>query len=366
MAIESSKNQLYNEKESVITVSNENFSRFKSFAIRRSIDDICGSFNIVISRPEDNPFKNNTVINIVLDGRQFMKGIIYGVRLTGDAKTDDIVISGRDITGDLIDSMVPDDAKVYKAGANIINIAQKIIDSLGLDIKVVNNTGDPIEDFSEEEIISCETGQTAIDFLEQYSRKRQLFINTSVGGALEFFKANGVNVGNRIINQKGNNNNNVIKWDTKYNTSERYGTYICKSQKESSSGSVDDFAGTAVDEESRSSRIFEFISEESSNQSECDERAEEESNVRRARSFEYEATVQAFGDNNDWTINQLVSVDDEFADVHGEFLIKAVEYNLDINKGRTTAVMLTHKDAYTVQASISARESKTSNAGAGW
>ena len=40
----------------------------------------------------------------------------------------------------------------------------------------------------------------AIDFIEQYSRKRQLFINTNVNGDLEFFKASGVNLGKNVCN----------------------------------------------------------------------------------------------------------------------------------------------------------------------
>ena len=366
MVVVAVKRQYYQSDADAITVSNQNFSRYKSFEVERSIDKICGTFRIVISRPKKNPFKNGTVINVVLDGLRYMKGKIYDVELNGDAKSDDIVISGRDITGDLIDSTVPDDAKVHKAGANMTTIAQKIVDSLGMGIAIINLTGNPIESFTEDEIISCETGQTAIDFLEQYSRKRQLFINTRTDGSLAFFKANGVNRGNRIIHQASNNNNNVITWNSKFNTSDRFYKYICKSQQPSNSGFYDEFTGVAYDAEIDDSRQFEFVADEISSQAECDERAKEESNVRRARAFEYTVTVQGFKDKREWAVNQLVSVEDDFADVHGEFLIKSVRYRLDINDGRTTRIVLTNKDAYTAQESISAGDAKTSNAGKLW
>lgn len=358
--------QIFEETEAVITVSNTNFARFKSFVIKRSVDDVCGTFRVVISRPAENPFKRNMVIDIELDGRQFMRGRIYDIELNGEADADDIIISGRDITGDLIDSTVPDDAKVHQAGANLMTITKKIIDSLGLDIGVLNNTGGPIESFAEDEIVSCETGQTAIDFLEQYSRKRQLFINTTTLGDLEFFKAGGENLGNRLINEFDNNNNNVIVWNVNYNTSELFREYICKSQKASDTGSYDEFTGTAIDIQSVEGRKLEFIAEEVSTQAECDERAKQESNVRRARSFEYTATVQGFRDKEKWDVNQLVAVVDDFTDVYGQFFVKAVEFMLDITNGSTTRLTLTHKDAYTVQAAISAREVKTSEAGALW
>lgn len=362
-------NFTYTDTASIIRISNTNYKTFKSFFVTRSIDDVCGSFSIVISRPANDvtPFKTGDLIDIVLDGTQVMRGKIYQIGIEGDSTTDDIILSGRDITGDIIDSTVPDDSKVYSGGVRIEDIASKIILSLGLadKIRVLNFSGSDIVPFSEEEIVSCETGYTTIKFLLKYSRKRQLFLNTDVFGNLIFFKAAGIKTGNQIINEFANNQNNVISYKSKFNISDRFNKYICKSQDVKlwlgGDDAIVDTDGIAIDDQISTTRVFEFKAKESMNAAEAQQRAAEEANIRRARAFEYTVVVQGFKDKKLWEINQFVNVSDDKADLHGEFLIKKIEYNLDVIKGRTTKLTVVDRDSYTVQAAINKIDSNSQN-----
>ena len=366
---------VYKDSESVINISNTNYKTFKSFNVSRSIDDVAGSFRITISRPSGNvsPFKVGNTIDIVLDDVQVMRGKIYESHVEGDSTNDDIIFSGRDITGDIIDSSVPDDSKVYVKGANLVTITEKILKSLGLEsaIRVVDRSGAVIKSFDESEIVSCNVGDTVIEFLIKYCRKRQLFLNTDVRGDLIFFKAEGKKTGNRIINEKSNNDNNVISYSVKFNTSNRFNRYICKSQDSEAwvggeDATVDSF-GEAFDFEIEDSRIHEFkMEEDSPSSAECQARAAEEANVRRARGFEYKVTVQGFRDKVAWAINQFVNVSDDKAGVYGEFLIKGVEFKLDSQRGRITKLTIVNRDAYTAEAAINLRTSKEQNAGTVW
>ena len=366
MALTLPQRKRYKSERSVITVSNANYTEFKSFTVSRSVDDVCGSFNIEISRPVDNPFKTGVTIDIVIDDNRLMRGKIYNVKPRGDAKTDNIIISGRDITGDIIDSTVPDEAKVFTGSLTIQDIAHRIMVSLGLPILTVNATGSPIEPFTEDEIISCETGSTVDEFLQDYCRKRQLFINTDSEGRLVFFKGTGVNEGNKIVNLEKDDNNNAKSWDVDYNISERFHKYICKVQDEEDYQESVDISGQAIDTEIEEGRELEFILEEAGTQQECTNRAIEESNIRRARAFEATYVVQGFEDKTLWAVNQLVDINDFFGDVKGIFFLKAVEYKLDIDTGRTTKLVFTNRDAYTLQAAIGAREVKTSSTSKLW
>ena len=355
--------KLLRAADSTVTKFDTQFQTFERLRVSRSIDGVCGEFSIVFSRPKNNEaiFKVEQVLDIKLDGQQVMRGKIYDISLEGDAFNDYIIVSGRDITGDLIDSTVPDSSKVFVAGANIFDIAGKIISAKGMSkrLTVVNGSGAAIAPFTKDEIVSCETGDTVIGFLHKYCRKRQLFLNTTTEGNLLFFKASGTTTGNRIINQFVNNNNNVISYKSKFNAAERFYKYICKSQDSNSwtSGSSSvDTQGIAIDTGVGTFREKEFKLEEgSSGSDECAKRAAEEANVRRARAFEYIAEVQGFKDKKQWTINQLVSVADDRAGVSGEFLIRAVDFIVDNRKGSTTKLTITNKDAYTAQASINLR-----------
>lgn len=364
--------QAYKDSKGIVTVSNTNYKTFKSFTISRSIDNVCGEFEIVLSRPENSqsPFRQGDTIDIQLDGFQVMRGIIYTTGLSGDASADNIVLKGRDTTADLIDSTVPDDSKVYVAGVNIFDIATSIIDSKGLgeDIAVINQTGGVIAPFTEEEIVSCSTGDTVIEFLQKYCRKRQLFLTTDNHGNLVFFKADGIRTGNSLINQFNGDGNNVITYDTTYSIADRFSRYICKSQNSDAwEDLVVDAVGSASDIDISSKREFEFKMEEGSvDDVECRGRAAEEANVRRARGFRYEVTVQGFKDNTTWGIDQFVNVVDEKSGISGEFLVEGVEYRLDNLNGSTTRLVVVNRDAYTAQAAIDLRTSKLSDAGIGW
>lgn len=357
----------YSDNVSIIQVGNLNYKVFKSYKVSRSLDDICGSFDIVISRPKEgtNPFKEQQVIDIQLDGVQVMRGKIYNIGLEGDAQSDKIIISGRDITGDIIDSTVPDEAKVFTSGVGLFDIASKVLQSLGLSdlFKIINNTGEKLEPFRADEIVSCETGDTVAEFLLKYCAKRQVFLNTDVDGNLVFFKAQGKTTGNKLINRLKGNDNNVISYKCKFNNSERFYRYICKTQDADgwSSGNVD-AGGTAFDTQIERHRQLEFKMEEGGSASESKLRAEEEANVRRARAFEYEVAVQGFKDKVSWATDQFVEILDEKCGISGQYLVKSVEYNLTNDDGRITKLVCTNRDAYTVQASID----KRTRTGIGW
>jgi prophage tail gpP-like protein len=357
----------YSDKVSIVRVGNTNYKTFKAYSVSRSLDDVCGTFEIEISRPEKgvNPFKTDQVIDIQLDNTQIMRGKIYDVSLKGDAYSDTILISGRDIIGDIVDSTVPDDAKVFSGGVGLFDIAFSILKALGAHnlFSIKNHTGETITPFSAEEIVTCETGDTVIEFLLKYCAKRQIFLTSNPYGDLVFFKAQGETTGNVLINKLKSNKNNVISYQSKFNIAERFYKYICKSQDSDGWGGGNvDTGGTALDTGMSIVRQREFKMEEGGLAKECEERAKEEANIQRARGFEYQAVVQGFKDKVLWKTDQFVKIFDEKCSISGEYLVKSVEYSLTNDTGRTTKLVCTHRDAYTLQASID----KRSKTGIGW
>ena len=97
-----------------------------------------------------------------------------------------------------------------------------------------------------------------------------------------------------------------------------------------------------------------------------DNRATWEANIRRARSFEYEATVQGHSRNAQgdiWRVNQLVRVLDQFAGIDAILLIKKVSFESSLNSGNTTKLCMVVKDAYSLQAEQDAREARANTQG---
>lgn len=360
----------YDDATTTIEVSSSSYKTFKSFMVSRSIDDMCGRFSLTMSRPKGaSPIRTGDIINISLDGKQVMRGRVYKALLEGDASSDYISLAGRDITADVFDSTVPDTCKVFSDSVSILSMIQSIVRDMGLskEIAVINKTGDVINNFTDTEVVSAKLGKKVSVFIHKYARKRQLFINTDVNGNIILFRADGIFTPNKLINRAVSDDNNVIGFSVSRDISKRYYKYICKSQSSNGWGDSEvDATGYAIDDEISENRVLEFKLEEGQDSTECRERAIEESNVRRARGFEYTVTVSGHKDKTLWEVNQFVLVDDDKADVHGIFIVKKVEYTLNLRQGRITKLVLTSKDAYTLQASIDSRAKQESGSGSLW
>ena len=357
----------------MLRISDNKQLGYKKIVVGRSMDNVCGYFEITVDRGfyDRSVAFPGQVVNIELDNRQIMRGRIYRVVSLGDASSGDIVISGRDVTGDLVDSTVPEGAKIFASGVDILTIGRGVINGLGLGflIGAYLQGQNTIEPFSGEDVISDITAVSAIDFLHRYCRKRQLILNTDIFGNLLFKKAEGTRSNNEIINKFRGTNNNVISYRGTYDISKRYRKYICRSQDaELWSSEEVDSSGTALDTDPLlyEGRELEFRMEEGADGSEALKRAEEESNLRRSRAFTYTAIVEGFEDKTLWAIDRVVKVVDDFIFAQGDFLIKAVEYRWDLREGKTTKLELTTVDAYTAQANIDKIKSKYSNQGLEW
>ena len=125
--------------------------------------------------------------------------------------------------------------------------------------------------------------------------------------------------------------------------------------------------GQATDTEIRASRQLEIASNSSDSSVDLGNLATWNANLRRARSTDYSIIVQGFYQDKAqtrlWKINELVKIDDDFADVNATLLIKSVEYNLNLDSGSTTTINLAAQDAYTLQAELDAANSKANKQG---
>jgi prophage tail gpP-like protein len=361
-------------EETVILIDGKTYSEMKKCTVTRHVDTVCGTFSLHLPTDKTNPFKIGSVLSIKMGGAQVMRGKVYCLEQVIGPEKDEIVVSGRDITGDLVDSTVPDSCKVFGAGVHILDIAKKIVAERGFEKSIFcyNNAGD-VQPFSEDEIITCEVGDTISDFLMRYCRKRQLFLNTDPFGNLIFFRADGVDTGNNIQHLTTSNANNVIERSIKRISHECFNRYICRSQeldaweslKSVASGGeerdVDTFGEAFDSRPENAGRELEFLLEKGGSSADCTARATEEADVRRSRAFEYSVKVKGYRDIKPWAVNQLVNILDTRADISGKFYICGVEYNYDMNEGKTTRLSISYKDAYVLLAKrlLSIEKAKT-------
>jgi prophage tail gpP-like protein len=68
-------------------------------------------------------------------------------------------------------------------------------------------------------------------------------------------------------------------------------------------------------------------------------------------------------DGTVWDFGQFADVQDEYADITGNFLIKSVEYSVDIRLGTRTRMTFVPPDAYQVKAEPPPESVRSANTG---
>jgi len=332
-----------------VRVNGKTFNRFKEAGGLFSDDTFAGEFSITTSpSPNNNSFlKLGDSVEILLDGIQKHTGYLEDVEDSEARTNHDIKFVGRDIVSDLIDSSVPENVKSLEDVSKFSELVQLCIDGLGLTdkIKVIDDVGATFGDSTK--LKAASTGQTVGDFLAENSRIVQVFLNTDGYGNVLIRRLGG-KLKTTLQLVPGAINNNIKSSNLKINWRERFYKYTVYSNSSlaSDSATVNDInnSGTAFDNAIRKSKVLEIIADKPMTSDQCKRAAEEEANIRRGRSFNYDCDVAGFSANGElWEPGLIVPVKDEDRKVKGEFQISTVRWGWS-GSGEVVNISVTYPD----------------------
>lgn len=360
-----------------IRINGQPFRLWKSATVQRSIDANAGAFrfsNSTASPITFYPVKAGDQVEILINGFRKIAGFVDEISGTQNEMGHTIEVSGRDNIADLIDSSVPDTAKVSEGPITLKALIEKTISALGADIKVTSNVVG-IGEFSSDDLQSAGSGSTCIEYLVSFSRKRQVYlVPDGAGGLIIYRPVSTETATSPLIHRQGDRRNNVASYSFRQSQQNRFNRYLCRSQDNFGFDALAEYFGdgtdrnaAVTDDQIRSSRYLEIQAEESMQSGECSERAAEESNIRRAMGTTYTASVPgaAQADGSLWDFGLFVQITDDYAGISGTYLIKSVEYAVDTTQGTRTQLTCVPPDAYQVTAEpgpADRRQAKTGEA----
>lgn len=358
-----------------IRVNGINFKRWKSASVQRSIDSNCGAFrfsNSTTAPLADYPVKTGDFVEIIINGTRKVAGFVDEITGTQDENSHTIEVSGRDTIADLIDSSVPDAAKVTKGPISLKSLIEGAISALGAAINVTSNvTG--LASFETEDLQAASAGETCMAYLVSFARKRQVYLVPDGAGGLIIYRPDKSNkASSPLLHKQGGRNNNVLTYSFTQSQQHRFNEYKCRSQDNFGFSAIAEYFGegtnrksSANDSQIRASRYIEFMAEETMTDKTCAERAAEESNIRRANGINYTVSIPGATQANGtiWDFGQFVTVDDDYAGIKGTYLIKSVEYAIDTTAGTRTQLTLVAPDAYQVTAEPTKEDKRTAKTG---
>lgn len=355
-----------------LEVNGQQYTQFKSASVQLRLDALTNTFGFEATSEDGNPlpFRGGEACKINVDGELILTGVIEIVSVSYSSTSHNISISGRDKTGDLLDSTL-DAISDLIAPITLKQIIERVISQLGLDIEVLDNVN-PEPFNAAEDIISPEPGENAFEFIEKYSRKRQVLLTSNGDGNIVITQSSSDFIESRIRMQIDSNANNVLSASVSYDQTGRYNVYKFASSLNpiaiNAAGVVDnesivDQQGQEIDSEIRKGRQLILISENPYSNDQNNDRAIWEANIRKSRGRVYSAAVDGFRNEEAdlWQLNKLVSVIDEFAGINARMLSNTIDFNFDLNSGSTTTIGFVEENAY----KLTLEEPRTENLGVG-
>lgn len=165
--------------EIIIVIDDVRYRGWKSFNLHNTLDAMCGSFSMTLVQFADDLVEDIRIgarLDIYIGPDQMMAGYIYTRERTMSSGSTSLTVTGRDITGDLVDCAAIVTSN-YWTNAKIERIANDITKPFDIftDIQVDDV---PFSSFS------IQQGETAYAAIERMCRLRGYLCNTNQFGDL--------------------------------------------------------------------------------------------------------------------------------------------------------------------------------------
>ncbi len=320
------------------------------------------SFEAVAAEGEPLPFKGGEACRVIVNDQVVLTGFIEVVEVSYNASEHTITIQGRDKTGDLLDSNI-NEISDLRAPITLKEIIERVILDIKADLKVIEEVAtEPFD--AAQDIASPEPADNAFDFIEKYSRKRQVLLTSNGDGNVVITNGSAETAAGSIQHIIGAADNNVLSSSFSFDTTGRFNVYKFASQLnpfplnlagETGLDSVVAQGGGTTDPGVRIGRQLVLVSENPYSDDQNEARAKWEANIRKARGLVYSVTVLGYQvdptDPNSllWQINKLYQVIDDYLGKSEPMLCNSVTFTLDIDGGELTSLAFVDQKAYSLE-----------------
>ena len=268
------------------------------------------------------------------------------VAVTGTGHT--VRVSGRDVTGDLVDCS-PSNYRDYK-NMTLGEIAKRVCAPFGIQ---VSGAGIDPARFP---VAKMRPGETVANFLGRLAKVRGLLLcsDPAGGGELRLCRP-----ADRAYRRARIDGANALDFSVVFDSSQLFSEYTALSQSavvdfadEGASGVRQETSsvGTVRDPSLGRHRPMAFVAEKASGNRDALARAKWEMAKRSAEAYRVKVTVPGWSnaDGEVWRENRLVFVDYPAGGVEGQFLIESASYSYGWDESQKTSLTLVGKDSYVV------------------
>lgn len=348
----------------VVFISNKQYNGWKSFSIKRRLDSFSGSFSMDIHDRfrEDGsrwPIKPGEKIQIFIGKDKIFTGYIDTLSASADADSRSFSVSGRDLTGDLVDCVPKQQGELKNL--TLLQLCETICAPFGISVQnVVTDKKVLSEKF---EIWRIKPSETAFETLDRAAKQRGVFLIANDFGQLRITRKGRFRASSEIVQGV-----NAVSISASYDNKDRFSEYKVVGQAPGS----DKFSGQNVS--SPSAKAFDrgidrfrptiIVSETNIDQGKAQDRANWENTLRAANSFKVNVSLYDFfqQDGRLWRINEIVKVTSGFIGLQKQdLLVRSVDFSK--GNGTVCTMELTRPDAFQPKKEIEKEDDPTDNLG---
>lgn len=337
------------------------FTNFVDASVTLSISAMSDYFTFTASAVKGFPvLVEGDPVQVQVDGEQVLDGYVDTVNGSEGEGAHTVTYSGRDRTGDFVDStldimpeLTPSDALTLKA------IIQATLDHLGLRLSVIDTVLTAPFNKAEDKIVP-KVGDSAFEFVQKFARKRQVLLTSNPNGDIVIAQASPVDRGDRVYRAGGASNILSQRWTV--NGTAKFNKYIARGQLAPSaldfSGSygneeVASQTGEAVDSDVRAGRQSVVRTTESYSDAQLADRAKWSRQLAKARATSFMCTVKGHSTQGvPWAPNTLVGVNSEVADISRKMLLDSVTFAEAEGAQSVSNLAFVERDVYTINDKI--------------
>ncbi len=362
-----------------LTLDGIAYDQWTSGEVSRDLKDFSGAFSFTF-RDRDaaknvlpyatwaavKRIRTQMLAEIRIGKRLVLRGYVEEVSRDIADGSAEVVISGRDVTGDLIDCSALVDGPAELKNVKLEDAVRKIAEPYGLSVRTEVDTGEIFERYS------IDLGESAFSAIEKGTRSRRtLILSDGVGGIV--ITRTGVTRAPADLTMPGN----ILSSSGRETTQGRYSKTIVRGQSERSgksrsAASLDSTAepistdaredgdgsatererkgtvatGVAEDSEIKRYRPIVHLARSKADAQSAQDEAEWRNRTARGEADELTITVKGHEvDGSLWTVNQLVHVSDPFQDYERGQLISRTRYAEDTSSA-VTEITVCSPDAF--------------------
>ncbi|MBR0653302.1 hypothetical protein GXW78_26855 [Roseomonas terrae] len=342
----------------VLTVNGTEWSGWTELEIMRSIERVAGGFALGLTdrwvgQAERRPIRPGESCTVAVDGEVLITGWIDDVEPSYDHQERNLLVRGRDRTGDLFDC-----AAVHRPfemlGLKLDAIAQRLCQPFNIPVTAQVDMGRPFGRFA------IQPGETVWEAIERGCRQRAVLPMPDGKGGLLLTRAGEAGAAAAPL-RLGGDGGNILAGQMTLSAKELFSEYVVMGQQASSSA-MDIFAPGASDRPERpasspSARLRDpavtryrptiVLAEMQGTGLTLAQRAEWQRAVAVGKAVRGNYTVQDWrAGEKHWQPNTLVRITDRFAGFDDvELIIAATRMRLT-EAGTLTEIEVTHRDAY--------------------